>query len=208
MHTFFNENSQFEKYLFLCVQDIPLKLKPGAGILVIKSQRGPKYRKPLEKNRSISMGFLRGSNHDMSLLFILKWTSFIFSSIKQCKQIFFKTEWRSWWGIHERQDLAYFYFLLLSFHMRMQPSVRCIFNSCKICFIYHFMFIAFFFLTKHFQASNWQIHFEGILSSSDNATAQTPSGFSVILQIIHLPVHRHWLANHSLTYIDYSGVFV
>lgn len=92
MHTFFNENSQFEKYLFLCVQDIPLKLKPGAGILVIKSQRGPKYRKPLEKNRSISMGFLGGSNHDMSLLSILKWTSFIFSSIKQCKQIFFKTE--------------------------------------------------------------------------------------------------------------------
>lgn len=65
MHTFFNENSQFEKYLFLCVQDIPLKLKPGAGILVIKSQRGPKYRKPLEKNRSISMGFLGGSNKIM-----------------------------------------------------------------------------------------------------------------------------------------------
>lgn len=61
MHTFFNENSQFEKYLFLCV----LKLKPGAGILVIKSQRGPKYKKPLEKNRSISMGFLGGSNKIM-----------------------------------------------------------------------------------------------------------------------------------------------
>lgn len=128
----------------------------------------------------------------MSLLFILKWTSFIFSSIKQCKQIFFKTEWRSWWGIYKRHNLAYFYFLLLFFYMRMQPSVRCIFNSCKICFIYHFMFIAFFFLTKHFQASNWQIHFEGILSSSDNATAL---------------VHRHrvaflWFTKHSLTSAD------
>lgn len=65
MHIFFNENSQFKKYLFLCVQDIPLKLKPGEGILVIKSQRGPKYRKPLEKNRSITMEILEGSKKNM-----------------------------------------------------------------------------------------------------------------------------------------------
>lgn len=78
-------------------------------------------------------------------------TSFIFSYIKQCRQIFFKTEWGSWWGILELQDLAYFYFLLLSFHMRMQLSVRCTFNNCKICFIYHFMFIAFFSLPNIFK---------------------------------------------------------
>lgn len=30
----------------------------------------------------------------------------------------------------------------------------------------------------------------------------------MILQIVLLPVHRHRLANHSLTYIDYSSVFV
>lgn len=49
MHTFFNENSQFEKYLFLCVQDIPLKLKPGAGIFGYKVTKRSKIQKTSRK---------------------------------------------------------------------------------------------------------------------------------------------------------------
>lgn len=132
-------------------------------------------------------------------------TSFIFSYIKQCRQIFFKTEWGSWWGILELQDLAYFYFLLLSFHMRMQLSVRCTFNNCKICFIYHFMFIAFFSLPNIFKQATGKsilkVFFpvlimpqhsytdtEWLFSDFTNrslTSAQTPIGKSF--------THLHWL---------------
>lgn len=104
----------------------------------------------------------------IKMYFILNWTSFIFSYIKQCKQIFFKTEWGSWWGIHGLRDLAYFYFLLLSFHMRMQSLIICTFKSkknhllyshslCKFALYIIFMLIAYFFFKKFKQATGKSI---------------------------------------------------